>query len=412
MSRSTSWFLLVFGLASLLLVRESRQPGGALAGVDRAFFDWLVANARPDPPGRGEIPVTLVEIDDAVADSPGRLPLSALEYGAFLRSVGRFDPAVVAVEPVLAFPHTTASAEQILSEEAFGISKLLLGVQLGDNAANGRDPASLPALANAVAGKVAAVPDYPEIVAAPDSRLLTLAAASVATNLTKTTGPVRDLPLIFRCRNRVLPAFTLQILTLALRLAPAEIDVAPGAEVRLGDRLSLPVNRAGRALLDAREFSRFGRLGLDDLPLIEAGQAPPQTRALAERLRHGVVILGRTDRAARTLRRPDGGALSPAEVFAWAATSLQRAPPTRRASSWPEAAVVALFVGAGLAGRRRRRFAALVLAAATLLFYLLAALSLFEGSRLWLPLALPGGLALLTMLLIWLLPEPSSAPSP
>ena len=408
MPRSTIWFLLVFGLAGLLLARESRQPGGALAGVDRAFFDWLVTNARLDPPQRGEIPVTLVEIDDAVAETPGRVPLSALEYGAFLRSMGRYDPAVVAVEPVLDFARVSSGTEQILIEQAFDISKLLLGVQLGDSAGNGRDPASLPALANRVAGNVTALPDFPEIVSAPDSRLLTLAAASGATNLPlATVGPVRDVPLLFRCRGRVLPAFTLQALTLSLRLAPTEISTALGAEIRLGDRLRLPVNRAGRALLDAREFGRFRRLGLDDLPLIEAGQASSATRALAERMRHGFVVLGRTDRAARTLRLPDGRLISPAEVFAWAATSLQHAPSTRRAPSWCDAAVVAAFAGSGLAGRRRRRIPALVLSAATLVFYLLLALSMFEWSRLWLPLALPGGLALLTILLLVLLPEPS-----
>ena len=406
MSRSTIWFLLVFGLAGLLLSRESRQPGGSLAGVDRAFLDWLVTNARLDPSRRGEIPVTLVEIDDAVADTPGRVPLSALEYGTFLRSMGRYDPVVVAVEPVLDFARVTSGTEEILLEQAFGISKLLLGVQLGDSAGNGRDPGSLPALANRVVGQTAALPDFPEIAAAPDSRLLALAAASGAINLPLAgIGPVRDVPLLFRSRGRVLPAFTLQALMLSLRLAPTEINAAPGSEVRLGDRLRLPINRAGRALLDAREFGRFHRLGLDDLPLIEAGLASSPVRALAERMRHGVVVLGRTDRAARTLRMPDGRLISPAEVFAWAATSLQHAPSTRRAPPWCDVAVATVFGWAALTGRRRRPSRALVVSAAALVFYLLAALSIFEWSRLWLPVALPGGLALLTMLLALLMPE-------
>ena len=413
MSRSTIWFLLVFGLAGLLLARESRQPGGALAGVDRAFFDWLVANARLDPPRPEEIPVTLVEIDDAVAETPGRVPLSALEYGAFLRSLGRYDPAVVAVEPVLDFARVTSGTEEILFEQAFGISKLLLAVQLGDSAGNGRDPGSLPVLANRVAGNVAALPDFPEIVSAPDGRLLSLATASGAVNLPlAAVGPVRDVPLLFRSRGRVLPAFTLQALTLSLRLAPTEVNAALGAEIRLGDRLRLPVNRAGRALLDPREFGRFGRLGLDDLPLLEAGQAPPAVRALAERMRHGVVLLGRTDRAARTLRLPGGRAISPAEVFAWAATSLQHAPSTRRAPAGWDAAVAAAFACSGLAGRRRRRVPALFLSAATMLCYLLLALSAFEWARLWLPLALPGGLALLTIFLMALPPEPGPGHAP
>ena len=143
MSRPASWFLLVVCLAGLLLTRESRQPGGVLAGVDRAFLDWLAANAKPVGAAARAVekspPVTLVEIDDAVLDAPGRWPLSALEYAGFLQAVAPYDPAVVAVSPVLDLPPSAPGSEQILLDQALTVSRLLLAVQLGIDAPAGRD---------------------------------------------------------------------------------------------------------------------------------------------------------------------------------------------------------------------------------------------------------------------------------
>ncbi len=147
MSRSASWFLLVVGLAGLLLARESRQPSGGLAGVDRAFLDWLAANTKPtgaSARAASETPaVTLVEIDDSVLDTPGRLPLPALEYASFLQIVQRYDPAVVAIEPVLDWTHSAPGTEQILLDQALTVPRLLLAVQLGGDVPAGRDPADM-----------------------------------------------------------------------------------------------------------------------------------------------------------------------------------------------------------------------------------------------------------------------------
>ena len=416
MSRPASWFLLVVCLAGLLLARESRQPGGSLAGVDRAFLDWLAVNAKPAGASARAVekspPVTLVEIDDAVLDTPGRWPLSALEYAGFLQAIQPYDPAVVAVAPVLDLPPSAPGSEQILLDQALTVSRLLLAVQLGIDAPAGRDPAAVaefPAVGE-VTGPVGALPEFTELAAAPNARLGLLAAATGAINLPGEAGPVRDLPLLFRWRGRVVPTFALQALTLALRLSPREVSAAPGREVRLGDRLRLPVDRAGRTLLDARALRRVNRLGFDDLPLLAAGQAAPETRAAAERMRGGVVVLGRTDRAARTRRTPEGQALSPAEVFAWAVASLERDPPLRRASAWWDAGVLGVFAGAGWVGARLRRTGALMWATGCLAVYALAALACYETSRLWLPAALPVGLTVVNVLLPALLPVRKSQP--
>jgi CHASE2 domain-containing sensor protein len=405
-TRSAPWFLLVICLAGIFLARESRRPG-PLAGIDRAFFDWLTVNAGLPPESSAGIhsTVTLVEIDDSIADTPGRLPLAPLEYASFLQAVAKYDPAVVAIEPVLEWSKLPAGTEEILADQALMLPKLLLAVELGSNPESRRDPASLPALGS-VSGNPAALADFPEIVAAPSARLLTLVAASGAINLAGLAGtPVRDLPLLLRSRDRVLPSFALQTLMLWLRLAPSEVSVEVGDHVQLGDALRLPINRQGRALLDARLFPQINRLSLDDLALLATRQAEPETAAAAERMRGGIVILGRTDHAARTLQMVGGRRVSPAEIFAWSAVSLARAPSTRRAGVWWDAAIILAWM---LVGRRllgtHGNWAVLTIGG-VLAVYALAALACFAMQRLWLPCSLPVGLGLVVAILLWITPH-------
>ena len=400
MSRSVVPFLLIVCLTGMLLARESRQPAGTLAGVDRAFFDWLSENSRlsrQTPTGT----VTLVEIDDAIAETPGRLPLGPLDYASFLQAVARFEPAVVAVEPLLDWEQASAGSEQILLDQANVVPRLLLAARLGSSVENTRDPGSLAALAN-VQGRVGAVPEFPEVVGAPVPRLVAVAAGSGAVNLPgDEKAPVRDLPLVFRCRDRLVPAFALETLRLSLRLAPSEVSVVAGEYVQLGDRLRVPIDRAGRALLDAKAFRRINRLTLDDLSLVAAGQAGPETQAAAERMRGGIVLIGRTDQAIRAFHLPAGRAISQTEVFALAAASLPRTPALRRTGAGWDGGIILGFALLGWRLRRARRSTAVALCLATLAVYALAALSLYEAAGLWLPGALPTGLAFTVALSIW-----------
>ena len=348
MFRFPSWLPLTLCVVGVLLAREARQPASLLAGIDRTFLDWLSDNAAPAKPAPGLPSVTLVEIDDTVAETPHRLPLAALEYASFLHSVAKYEPAVVAIVPTLDWEQSPPGTEQILLDEAIKVPKLLLGVRLGSRAGNGRDPGSLPAVEN-LRGSTARLADFPEIVETPGARLAALATGAGVANLPgPASGPVREVPLLFRCRERVVPGFALEALALALRLAPSEVSVEMGSHVQLGENLRLPIDAAGRALLDARAFGRVNRLSFDDLPLLVVGQATPEARAAAGRMKGGVVIVGRTDKAACTLRRPYGRNISEAEVLAWAAASLEEAPATRRASAWWDA-------GSSRCGRRAAR---------------------------------------------------------
>ena len=404
-SRFPSWFSLVVCVVGVLLAREARQPASPLAGIDRTFLDWLSANAAPARPAPGTPTVTLVEIDDAVAETPRRLPLGALEYASFLHSVAKYEPAVVAIVPTLDWAESPPGTEQILLDEAIKVPKLLLGVQLGSSAGNGRDPGSLPIVEN-LHGSMTRLAEFPEIVETPGARLAALATAAGVTNLPGAVGmPMRDLPLLFRCRERVVPGFALETLALALRLAPSEVSVEMGSHVQLGVGLRLPIDGAGRALLDARAFGRVNRLSLDDLPLLVVGQATPEARAAAGRMHGGVVIIGRTDKESRTLRRPGGQAISPAEALAWAAASLEETPATRRASAWWDAGIIAVWAAGGTWTWGRGRREALVLGGAALSTYALLALAVFAGERLWLPCALPIGLTAFASALAELSPQ-------
>ena len=320
--RSKPWFLLVVCLAGIFLARESRRPG-PLEGIDRVFFDWLIANARLPPASEAGIhsSVTLVEIDDVVADTPSRLPLPPLEIASFLQIVGKLrscggcDRAGSRLASS-AFRHGGYSCQP-----GDGSPEAVAGRRTGQRSLPSARSGQL-AGSGKCHGQSLGIAGIPEIVAAPGEQLLGLAAAIGAVDLPGLAGaPVRDLPLLMDSRNRVLPSFALQTLMLWLRLAPSEVSVRLGSYVQLGDALRLPINRQGRALLDARVLASVHRLGLDDISLLATGQATAETKFAAEQMRGGVVILGRTDRASRTLHLVDGRPMSRAEVFAWSAAS-------------------------------------------------------------------------------------------
>lgn len=378
-------------LAGLLFARESRRPG-PIGGIDRAFFDWLGANVRPNgAPASGG--VTLVEIDDAVIDAPGRWPFSPLDYALFLQSAQKMEPAVIAIEPILNWTKAQPGNDEILVNQALTAPKLLLSAQLG-SAQGLPDAAPLAPLAR-VTGNVGGVPEFPEIVAAPHARIFPLAVCGV-TNLSAPGPPLREIPLLFRRRAEVLPSFTLQAVGLWLQFAPSEISAEPGVVIHLGPERTIAIDRAGKALLDATAYPRINRVALDDLQLLTSGvaAASPATAAAAARMKGGLVILGRTDRAARVYLAPWGGRISAAETLAWGAASLRASPTLRRAGLGWDAAITlaAALLAPTLSRLSRRRTAAAGFGAVAA--YALAGLGAFEMSNLWVPFALPLGLTL------------------
>ncbi len=415
--RAHAWPFLVLVLVGLLLWRESGRDGNWAAQVDESFLDWLSANAG----GRGETGpdassgVTLVEINDAVLSERGRGPLSPYEYALFLQSAETLRPAVTAIEPALSWTPSQPEQERILAARALRVPKLLLGCTLGSALAAG-DPeaeeeaapllAPLPAGLREVQGDASAFPTFEDLAARPARELAALAAGVGPVNLAG--APPRVVPLVFTCRGRVLPSFALLAAAQWLQLTPADIVVRPGSHIALGDKRRIPIDAAGRMLIDTRAARRVPRTGLDELPLLaqqatESGTSAPPVgnRPLTPGIRSfplpspgSVLILGRTDAASRRLAWPDGRAGAPVEWIAAAVAAIQRGDFVWRAPASVEMALLLAFAAAGawLAGRGRAL--ALTVAGASLGLYALAALVCYGQGRVWLPLALPAGMIL------------------
>ncbi|MBV9658529.1 MAG: CHASE2 domain-containing protein [Verrucomicrobia bacterium] len=444
MPRSASWLLVVLLLASLFLLRESRQPTSPVAALDERFLDWLMANTGSplNQPRRGPLPtVTLVEIgDDALDPSAGKEALSALDYALFLQAANAFDPAVVAVLPVLEFPRPQPEYERILLNQALRTSKLLLAVQPNGptparppvNAPPAITPEAIVAPLRHVQGDTNALPELRELDRRPAERLLLTAAACgpTSTQALDRASPaaaalVRTVPLLFRTSTGdVLPAFTLQAAMLWLQLTPDEIRVELPRYIQLGNRLRVPVDAAGALRLDVRPFGRqLSRIDLDDLLLAsneKNGEAPtpaanaspasavaPDAGAL-KAIAGGTLLLGRTDRQSRTLALPTGDRVTPAELQALAMVDLQTHAFIQRAPLGYDALVIAALLVFGWSLVPLRRSLGLALVFALLLVYTLIALMIFDFGRLWLPWAMPTGALAVLAVLIAVLPHPAA----
>lgn len=455
MPRSAFWLTAALVLAGLLGMRETRRADGLLIGVDARFVDWLMANAGN--PGWGEpaavtVGVTLVEIDDATLRERGggggggvvplgtataevpEPPLSALDYALFLQGAEGLGAAVVAVEPVLAWPRERQEGEfeRILLNQALRTPKLLLAVR----AAGGRrrppapgtspvppvenrplsplagsggglptaPPATVVAPLRRVRGDISGLPELADLARRPAERLLlagTPGPADLPPAVVRPDGDgiSRAVPLLFRGpEGEVLPAFTLQAAILLYRLTPDEVSVDLDARVvELGPVARVPVDGAGAMRADFTGGRRVPRFALDDFLLAASGS---NAAAASRPPAGGVVLIGRRDTAAAgTLELPTGETGAPVELLAAALDTLGRRWFVARAPWFYDLLIIAGIVVLGRAFLPLRRGAALALTGAFFLVYTLLALAVFELGRLWLPWALPTGL-LLTLGLI------------
>lgn len=431
------------------LLRESRQTGSPVAALDERFLDWLMANTSPRA-GRGEMAanppaIALVEIDDSALDpGAGKEAMSALDYALILQAAAAFDPAVVAVAPVLEFPRPQPEYERILLDQALRTPKLLLAARPNGHAA-GRapppaiTPESVVAPLRHVRGDRRQLPELRELDRRPAEPLLLAAAAcgptvvdpdvelppvppspanKDAAAVAEDHNSARTVPLLFRTPDGdVLPAFTLQAALLWLQLTRDEVQVELPNYVLLGNRWRVPIDATGALRLDFRPLAKLPRLGIDDLILSanEKNAAPGTSSNAASltrpsalaRVPGGVLLLGRTDRAARTLSLPTGGDArgSPAELLALAVANIQQHAFIRRAPLVCDLLLVLAFAALGWRLLPLRRVSAVLVVLATLLVYTLLALGLFDLSRWWLPWAMPAGTLGVAALLLGVLPH-------
>lgn len=391
------WPLLVLLLAGALIVRDGAQEGSLPARVDAAFLGWMSANAqdRKAPPDRS---LLLVEVNDAMISTPAKWPLPALDYALFLQALEPSTPSLVAFEPVLAFPRRQAEDEKILAGRALALPKLLLGCVLGrtglspDAESETIAGTTLPPGLREVRGDLSLLPEYDEMSARPSPELSILAPELGPVNLGEAAP--RAIPLLFRCRGRVLPAFTLRAALLALQLTPDRVTVWLGSHIDLGGVRRIPIDEAGRMTLDPGAAARVARLGLDDLILLANGNAPA---GLVPPEKGALVVLGRTDAAVRQIRASDGTLRAPSEWLAAGLQAIRKGQFVRPLRGWESGLALLLAGVAGVWVHRRGRLAAFGAAAVLLGVYAMSAAFAFGAFGLWLPLALPAGVLALAV---------------
>lgn len=380
-------------LAGLVLMRESRRE--PFASWDNRWADFLAMNSRRGMP---PAPVTLVEINDASLQNHA-WPWNPLDFSLFLQGVLPHQPEVVAIEDVLDWNRVALPDEQIrklpqyekiLKDNLLRVPRALLGAQLGFP----DDPQVAPKwqevpLLRKVEGDPNALPEFPMVEREP-SEDFRLSVTVGFTNLPAVHERYNSAPLLFRHRGQVVPAFTLQAVMLWAKLTPDDVRVVLGSHVDLGDKLRVPIDAQGHVRIDFA--ARLQRFGFDELLLAnEQLQAKNPPVVDVTKMRGNIVLLSRTDTAARTLPLAARRNGSPGEVFAAAIATIQSKSFIQRAPIWAEALVL---LGAMLASYRVPRFTrrrTMTVGFVFLTVYALLAMAVFNRWLVWLPGVMPLG---------------------
>lgn len=409
MRRSLPQLILAVLVLGVLLLRETQRP--PLEGIEEAFVIWLAANTGGE---HKSAPVTLVEINDnCLLLYP--LPWSPLNYALFLDGALQFKARVAAIEPVLAWDDKKLSPEQLLQQPQFErylhdcvlrTPKLELGAQLGFP----EDPDVVPPIQPTpilqnVKGALDSVPEYTVIDAEPGEDIR-LSTALGFVNVPPSEAAVRHAPLVFRYRGQMVPSFVLEGMMLWYGVTPGEVEVRLGSEIRLGDKLTIPVNQAGAMLVDWSQ--PYDRAGFDDLELaVNQNELKHPPVIAPEKLTDRLLVLAHTDARSRTLLLPTGRMASPGELFAAALATAETNSFAKPAGWMGDAAVLLLGMLLAWAVTVRRR---LMLPTAVLGFgasYLLICLAIFETTRVALPLTPIVGLTAFVVLFRLLMVDPA-----
>jgi len=414
MTRSLFQILFAVLAVGVLLLRESRVP--PISGIEENFINWLVANSNED---HAQAPVTLVEINDnCLVNYPW--PWTPLSYALFLDASLQFQARAAAVEPVMAWDVRRLPPDQAAQQPQFekilhdGIRKTLkleIGAELGFP----EDPDVLPPLQpmpvfRNITGAMDAVPEYTVVESQP-SEEMRLTVALGFTNVPQTESTARHAPLLFRYRGQLVPSFALEAMMLWSGVSTDEVEVNLGSDIRLGDKLTIPINQAGAMLLDWKQ--PFDRVAFDDLILAEAQLQGKHTAVIDPALiKDRLVVLARTDVQSQTILLPVGRMASPGEIFVEALATAESnafARPAGRAGNY---LVLALGVALAWLVSTRGKLKAIPLLLGFSAAYLLVCLGTFETARVALPLTPMLGLTLFIGLYRLLSPSETRGPAP
>ena len=399
-------------LAGLALMHGSRQE--PLAAWDNAFADFLAMHSRRSAP---PAPVTLVAIDDSsLANHPW--PWTPLDYSLFFQAVLPLKPEVFAVDEVLDWSRfglpddqqrKLPQYEKILRDMILSSPKVLLGSELGFS----EDPSVIPPLQEVptvrhVQGAAGRIPEFTLIERQPTENFR-LSSTVGFINLPPVYERHSSVPLVLRYRGQVVPAFPLQAVMLWMKLTPDDVAVELGSHIQLGKTLRIPIDAAGRMRVDFGS-PRAG-FSFDELILASeqaaAGRSPLVPLA---RLKGGIVLLARTDTAARTVPLAARRKGSPGELFAAAIATIQNQSFIRRAPLWAEGAVIAAFMLLSYRIPRLKKWTAAGLGTLSLVIYVMLAMAVFNRWLVWLPATVPLGAVLVFVLLRAVTPDSAGRP--
>lgn len=366
--------------------------------MEENFINWLAANSNGE---HSSAPVTLIEINDnCFVNYPW--PWLPLNYALFLDAAMQFQAQAVALEPVLDWDEKKLSTEQslqlpqfeqILHEAILRTPKLELGAELGFP----DDPDLLPPLQpmpvlRNVSGAADSVPEYTVVESEPGEDMRLTAALGFA-NVPALEPTAEHAPLVFRYRGQMVPSFALEAMMLWYGVTPDEVLVHLGSDIRLGSRLTIPVNQAGAMLVDWKQ--PCDRVGFDDLILAEDQlQGKRATIIDPAILKDHLLVLARTDAQSQTLLLPTGRMGSSGELFAEAIATAETNAFARPAGVAGSLLVLLLGIGLAWVVNPRGRFKTAVVIFAFIAAYLLLCLMVFEATRVALPLTPMLGLTL------------------
>lgn len=400
-------------LAGLALIRESRHE--PLASWDNAFADFLAMNSRT---GAKPAPMTLVSINDnCLASHPW--PWNPLDFSLFFQSVLPLKPEVIALDQVLDWERAivlpedqnrkVAQYERILRGNILRAPKMLLGSRLGIP----DDPQVIPPLQEVpllrnIRGSQGEIPEFTAVEQQP-AETFRLSSTVGFTNLPATHERYNSVPLIFRYRGQVTPAFTLQAVMLWAQLTPEEVEIHLGSHVALGKKFRIPIDAGGYMRVD------FGSprttFGYDDLMLAsEQSEAGRKGIAPLERIKGSIVLLSRTDTAAQTIpfaARRNGSA---GELFAAAIATIQNQSFIQRAPNWAEYSVILAFMFLGYWVPRWKKGTTILMGLVALAAYVLVALAVFNRWLVWLPIVVPLGAVFVCILFRVVTPDSAGRP--
>ena len=405
MRRPSAWLILVVILLGAFILREPR-----LQEVEDLFLSWFMQQSQPLLPAA---PVTLVEISRAdIQRMPAPLApndqtpqpdkdklegrfLAPLEYALFLQAVIEFQPAVVAIEPIVLWRDRDKEQEQIFIDQAMRVPKLLVGIELGAKGPRDLSPEDVPSFSQ-VSGERGRLTEFAGVSRQPDDDIRLISTPGF-TNLSEgLSGPVR-VPMLFEYRGEIVPSFPLQAILLWLRATPVEVKVELGSQILLPNGWKIPIQRDGTLTLNPAAERSVRRLTLNQLLLAaqEYETHRPPTIDLTN-LKNQIVILRISDDPRQ-----------PPNVFATAIATIQNHAYVHRA---PWAYDWSIVFGAALLGCFLWRISKWNLAMGAIGFsagYGLVALGLLSKDRVWLPTFLP--LCLLWFLVVVRLFAPASA---